>query len=106
MMGVFLLALVLSIWKVYEFLPNKELEDDDNTQASLEQLTKIMLETIQKSAKPLSEKGLFLGMKANENFDEKHFWRFNENKLNQLLQRYYTLHHINSIQEIEKKLKA
>ena len=100
MMGAFIIALILSFWKIYKFLPNKQLPDDDNTEESIEQLTIIMIETIQKSATPPSHTELFIAMKTHENFDSEHFWRFNENKLHQLLRRYYLQHGFNSIEEI------
>lgn len=104
MMGAFIVALILSFWKIYKFLPNKQLPDDDNTKESLEELTLIMVETIQNSATPPTHKELFIAMKAHKNFDSQHFWRFNENKLHQLLKKYYLRNESNSIDEIHKKL--
>lgn len=103
MMGAFALTLLLSLWKIYKFLPNKQLADDDNTKESLEQLTHIMIEIIQKSPIPLTDQELFDSIKSHKDFDAKHFWRFNENKLHQLLQRYYLLHDISSIKEIHEQ---
>ena len=104
MMGVFTLALALSLWKVYKFMPNKQLEDDDNTKESVEQLTCIMIDTIQKSSTPPTHKELFILITSHNDFDEKHFWRFNENKLHQLLQKYYAIHNLGSIEEIHQKV--
>jgi|APCry1669189101_1035198.scaffolds.fasta_scaffold00881_3 hypothetical protein len=103
MMGAFALALILSAWKLYKFMPNKQLEDDDNTKESVDQLTFIMIDTIQTSSTPPTHKELFILIKSHSDFDEKHFWRFNENRLHQLLQKYYTIHNLSSIEEIHKK---
>jgi len=52
-------------------------------------------------AKKLHEK-----MTAHEDFDKERFWRFNLNKLNQLLYRHYAKHpHLSSIEDIHKELK-
>lgn len=104
MMGAFVLALILSLWKIYKFMPNKQLEDDDNTKESVDQLIFIMVDTIQKKSTPPTHKELFILIKSHPNFDEKHFWRFNENRLHQLLQKYYTIHNLSSIEEIHKKV--
>jgi hypothetical protein len=104
MMGTFIIALILSLWKIYKFLPNKQLADDDNTPESFEQLTNIMLDVIRSSDAPLSHKELYIAMISHNNFDNKHFWRFNENKLHQLLRRYYIQNNLNSIEEIHLTL--
>lgn len=94
------------MWKISAFLPNKVLADDDTTEASHEQLLQIMLKTIRNN-KNLSEKKLFELMKEDEEFDKRHFWRFNENKLKQLLNKYYIENkEINSIEDISKNSKA
>lgn len=106
MMFFFLLFLIISMWKISAFLPNKVLADDDTTEASHEQLLQIMLKTIRNN-KNLSEKKLFELMKEDEEFDKRHFWRFNENKLKQLLNKYYIENkEINSIEDISKNSKA
>ena len=46
MMIFFIIFLVISIWKIYAFLPNKQLEDDDTTEESKIDLTNVMLKTI------------------------------------------------------------
>ncbi len=106
MMGAFALTLVLSLWKIYKFLPNKQLEDDDNTLESFKQLTCIMLEVIKQMPTPPNHQELFVGMQSHKDFDAKHFWRFNENKLLQLLQKYYILHNLSSIKGIYETLKV
>ena len=106
MMGAFLVALALSVWKVYKFMPNKQLEDDDTTPESVEKLTFIMIDILQESSNALSHQELFIAMKSHSDFDSKHFWRFNENRLQQLLLKYYHQHNLTSIQEIHKKIKS
>ena len=85
MMILFILLLIVSILKIYAFLPNKELADDDTTEASQEELIALVLKVIEKSEKDLTNKELFEKIKSDKDFDSKHFWRFNQNKLNQLL---------------------
>ncbi len=89
MMILFILLLVVSIWKIYAFLPNKELEDDDTTEASQEELINLILHVIKKHNGKLNSAELFEKIKSDEKFDTKHFWRFNQNRLNQLLNHYY-----------------
>ncbi len=88
MMILFILLLVVSIWKIYAFLPNKELADDDTTEASQKELINLVLKVIKKSDGKLTKQELFEKIKNDEDFDSKHFWRFNQNKLNQLLIQY------------------
>jgi hypothetical protein len=89
MLIFFLISLVASIWKIYAFLPNKALEDDDTTQASQEELLNLVLHVIKNSDGNLTSTELYEKIKSNEKFNTKHFWRFNLNKLNQLLNHYY-----------------
>ncbi len=81
MMIFFLLSFSISMWKVYAFLPNKALADDDTTKESQEELIAIVKKHIKKD---IHSKELLALVKNDEDFDKKHFWRFNENKLNQL----------------------
>lgn len=87
MMMVFIAALILGIWKIYAFLPNKPLVDDDTTPEATLLLEKIMVETDKNNPK-CSEEDLFLLMQGHELFDEKKFWRFNQNRLRQLIINY------------------
>lgn len=92
MMIAFIAAVTLSAWKLYQFVPTKPLPDDDSDEASKEELTQLMLTVIEKEhtpAAPLNEKELFEYIVTHEAFDKEHYWRFNQNKLNQLLRRYY-----------------
>jgi hypothetical protein len=87
MMVAFILALVFSGWKLYAFMPTKALKDDDTTPASKEELKKIMYEVIREGA--LEEETLYNKIKEHPQFDKKHFWRFNQNRLRQLLKSHY-----------------
>ncbi|WP_345980850.1 hypothetical protein [Sulfurimonas sp. HSL3-2] len=104
MMAGFILFLVLSLWKVYKFLPNKQLEDDDNTIESIEQLTCIMLAVIKNYDTPPTHNELFIAITEHNDFDKEHFWRFNQNKLNNLLLKYYAKNNLTSIDDIHNKL--
>jgi hypothetical protein len=106
MMIFFILFLVVSIWKISAFLPNKVLADDDTTPASNDELLRIMLRVIQNNEN-LSEKKLFELMREDAEFDQKHFWRFNQNRLKHLLNKYYLENaELHSIGDIYKNLKA
>ncbi len=85
MMLFFILFLVLSIWKIWAFLPNEQLKDDDRTEEAEEKLKKILNDVISESKEDLSEKEIFQRMKMHKEFDKKLFWRFNLNRLKHLL---------------------
>jgi len=106
MMIFFITALVVSIWKIYAFLPNKQLADDDTTKESRDELIKIMLKTIESSNSNINEDELFVKMESSEYFDNERFWRFNLNRLRQLLNHYYLQNpHVKDIADIYKNLK-
>jgi hypothetical protein len=85
MMAAFIGGLALSLYKVYLFLPQKPLADDDTTTESVELLEQIMVESNQEK---MSEEVLYKKMLTHPKFDTKHFWRFNENRLKQLISHY------------------
>jgi hypothetical protein len=88
MMIAFILALFFSLWKLYAFLPNKPLHDDDRTVEAEMLLCSIMIETILEhhmQPKALDLDRLFELMKSHPQFDQQQFWRFNTNRLNQIL---------------------
>jgi len=105
MMLFFVLFLVMSIWKIWAFLPNKQLEDDDRTEESESLLTSIMLDIIHKHQGKITEKELHEKMAEHEDFDKKLFWRFNLNRLKQLLLSHYMEHDVQSIEALHKKIK-
>ncbi len=88
MMLFFILFIILGMWKVYAFLPNKALADDDTTKESQEQLMQLMVKVIEENEDKLTTTELYEKMKADASFDAKHFWRFNQNRVNQLLELY------------------
>jgi len=109
MIIAFLASFALAIWKLYAFLSPKPLPDDDSDEASKEELTALMLDVIEKEHRhetPLGEQELFEYIVRHEAFDKEHYWRFNRNKLNQLLRRYY-LHypHTGSIPAVYDHLR-
>ena len=89
MMIFFVISFVAAGWKIYAFLPNKQLEDDDTTKESQEDLLKVILKAIKESDGNLTSVELYEKVKNDDTFDEKRFWRFNQNKLNKLLDYYH-----------------
>ncbi|HZF70990.1 hypothetical protein [Sulfuricurvum sp.] len=87
MMGAFVGGLVLAFYKLYLFFPKTRLADDDMTPESVELLERIMVEC-NNSHSHLDEESLFQMMTVHHDFDSKHFWRFNENRLRHLIEHY------------------
>jgi len=107
MLIFFVALLTVSIWKIYAFLPNKQLKDDDTTKESQEELLGVILKAIKECRGEVSREELFAKVKSDETFDEKKFWRFNQNRLNQLLSHYYLQNpHTKNIADIYEDLKA
>ncbi|WP_455756751.1 hypothetical protein [Sulfurimonas sp.] len=103
----FILLLIVSIWKIYAFLPNKQLADDDTTDEAQNELNAIMIKTIQNHNENISIDELFVYMVENENFNKEKYWRFNKNRLNKLLESYYIKNpHANCIADIYKETKV
>lgn len=92
MMGAFIAALGLSLWKLYLFFPNKPLTDDDTNSAAIEELTDLMIcctAELFESEQRATPELLYNQMLNHHTFDREHYWRFNQNRLNQLLRHYY-----------------
>lgn len=103
MMIFFVISLVASIWKIYAFLPNKALEDDDTTDEATINLTNLMLNSIKRKNGNLDIDELYISMQEDEDFNSEKYWRFNRNKLKQLLNLYYANNpEISSIEGIYK----
>ena len=85
MMAAFIGGLALSLYKVYLFLPQKPLADDDTTPESVALLEKIMVKSNQEG---MSDETLYETMLNHPEFDSKLFWRFNENRLRHLIEHY------------------
>jgi len=87
MMGAFVVALGLSVWKLYYFFPTKPLADDDTTPESIALLESILAES-DRSYPGSDEETLYRRMREHPDFDPKHFWRFNRNRLRHLIEHY------------------
>ncbi len=87
MLGSFAASLILTGWKLYAFMPMKQLPDDDTTPESVELLERIMVEC-NNAHEHLDEESLYQMMTEHHEFDHKHFWRFNENRLRHLIEHY------------------
>ncbi len=107
MLIIFIPFFLISFWKVYAFLPNEQLPDDDNTPEAKAKLMKTVLKAVQNNPPQITLTELYEKIKMDEDFDEEHFWRFNPNKLNHLLEYYYETHpDIKNIEELHKKLNS
>ena len=92
MMAAFIAALGLSVWKLYLFFPNKPLPDDDTNPAAIEELSNLMIRCIielYEAEETATPELLYNQMVNHQSFDQDHYWRFNQNRLNQLLTHYY-----------------
>jgi len=106
MMVAFIAGLVLSIWKMYPFLVNRTLEDDDTGEDAHNYLVTHMYKVLKECDATPSNKELHEKMVTHEAFDKERFWRFNLNKLNQLLNIHFAKHpHLNSLEELHKEAK-
>ncbi len=85
MMGSFVGGMGLAGWKLYAFFPSKRLADDDTTPESVELLERIMIES---HSPKQSHTELYEAMRDHPEFDPRHFWRFNENRLRHLIEHY------------------
>ncbi len=107
MLIFFIILLVISIWKIYAFLPNKQLEDDDTTQEAQDELTDLAIKVIKQNNPNIDAKELYIKIIEDEDFDNQRFWRFNHNRLNQLLEKYYLKNEkINSIKDIHNNKES
>ena len=88
MLVFFLFLLTASIWKIWAFLPNEQLPDDDRTEESQKELTHLMLKIIKNEKGEISASELFLAMKKDEEFNSQLFWRFNLNRLIHLIKEH------------------
>jgi len=103
----FVAFMIVGIWKIYAFLPTKELADDDRKEEAEKELLALMLHVIRKHKGNLTSKELFFAIQEDEGFNTKLFWRFNHNRLNQLLKTYYVQNpNTNSILTIYKELET
>ena len=90
MFVLFIALFIVSIYKLYAFLPNEVLEDDDTTpeaEAKLEALLDAALQRLCHNAQELSEKSIYNTIITLKEFDKERFWRFNQNRSNQLLRK-------------------
>ena len=102
----FILLLAISLYKIRQFLPQEQLADDDTTEVSQNDLEHLMIKVIKNNAGNLDNTTLFENMIEDEDFESKRFWRFNHNKLNQLLNKYYVKNpDAQSIMKIYEKIK-
>jgi len=107
MMIAFVVALGISIWKVYAFMPTKTLADDDTGEDSYEHLILIMHKVLQKETITPTLNELYNKMINHKHFNKERHWRFNPNKLNQILNKHYIKNkHLNSIEDIHKEIKS
>jgi len=106
MMIAFVAGTALSIWKMYPFLVNRTLEDDDTGEDAHNYLVEHMCKILKNCEETPDAKELHEKMVNHEDFDTEKFWRFNLNKLNQLLNIHYSKNpHLNSLEDLHKEIK-
>ena len=104
MLIFFILFFAVSFWKIYAFLPNRQLEDDDTTEEAQKQLQSLMIKVIKNNNADMDSKKLLNLMIADEDFNKERFWRFNENRLNRLLSSYFLQNpHLKDLKDIHKE---
>ena len=107
MMILFLARMVLGIWKLYKFMPTKKLEDDHTGEDSHQRLVDIIHKVLADMQHVPSIDELHKKMTEHENFNQEKFWRFNQNKLNQLLNKHYLRNkHLSSIKDIHEDVHS
>lgn len=84
MMIFFIPLVAVSFYKIRQFLPQEQLHDDDTTPEAQDKLEAIAIRVINENEN-IDEIQLYENIKNDVNFDKEHFWRFNQNKSNQLL---------------------
>ncbi len=84
MMVFFIFLVAISFYKIRQFLPQEQLADDDTTEQAQKKLQIIAIKVIQDNEN-ITEVELYEGIINHDDFDKEHFWRFNQNKSNQLL---------------------
>ncbi|QOP46241.1 hypothetical protein [Sulfurimonas paralvinellae] len=105
MMTAFIAGMIVSIWKMYPFLVNRTLEDDDTGEDAHNYLIELMQKVLKEEETAPDAKTLHEKMTAHADFDKERFWRFNLNKLNQLLFTHYAQHpHLSSIEDIHQEV--
>jgi hypothetical protein len=106
MMIAFVAGTALSIWKMYPFLVNRTLEDDDTGEDAHNYLVAHMYKVLIECEEVPTNVELHKKMVDHCEFDKERFWRFNLNKLNQLLNIHFAKHpHLSSIEDLHKEAK-
>ncbi len=102
MMVAFIVALGLSLWKVYAFLPTKVLEDDDTTDEAIAELIQLFYLSLEicREKNEFTSKAVYANMITLPTFDAKKFWRFNPNRLNGLIQKELLIQKKSSLKEL------
>lgn len=95
MMIFFVLLLIISVWKLYVFMPNKKLSDDDTDENAHHELEQLMLKVLPYSYnenEKIMLRNIYENMLADDSFDKEHYWRFNPNRLNKIIESYLLVH--------------
>jgi len=107
MMILFIAGMILGIWKLYKFMPTKKLKDDDTGEEAHQFLVDVMNQVLKEMEDVPTLNELHKKMTEHEKFDEERFWRFNQNKLNQLLNKHYVRNkHLTSIKDIHEDVHS
>ena len=103
MMISFLLATALGMYKVYVMFEKQADEGIDIK--TLEDEIIAIIETIFKRGEMPSKEELYGMIEREESFDKERYKNFNQNRLNQILDRLYTQYKTEDYEQLSKTLK-
>ena len=103
MMISFLLATALGMYKVYVMFEKQTDEGIDIKTLEDEIIT--IIKDIFKKEGMVSKERLYEKIEGHTSFDKERYKNFNQNRLNQILDRLHTQYKTESYEELSKKLK-
>ena len=103
MMISFLLATALGMYKVYVMF-EKQAEEGIDIKTLEEEIIAMIEEIFRRGENPSKEE-LYKKIESEDAFDKERYKNFNQNRLNQILDRLYTQHAIEDYRQLAEKLR-
>ena len=103
MMISFLLATALGMYKVYVMF-EKQAEEGIDIKTLEEEIIAMIEEIFRRGENPSKEE-LYKKIESEDAFDKERYKNFNQNRLNQILDRLYTQHTIEDYRQLAEKLR-